>query len=79
MTDEPTRAHERFRILHEDGTFLMPNAWDVGSARLLESLGFRPSLRRAPDSPRPRRADQQTTLDGSWHTARSWSPRSTSL
>lgn len=31
---------ERFSALHESGTFLMPNAWDVGSARLFESLGF---------------------------------------
>jgi 2-methylisocitrate lyase-like PEP mutase family enzyme len=30
----------RFRALHEAGTFLLPNPWDVGSARLLESLGF---------------------------------------
>lgn len=29
-----------FARLHESGTFLMPNAWDVGSARLFESLGF---------------------------------------
>ncbi|HLI61692.1 MAG TPA: isocitrate lyase/phosphoenolpyruvate mutase family protein [Solirubrobacteraceae bacterium] len=33
---------DRFRALHEtDELFLMPNAWDVGSARLLEHLGFR--------------------------------------
>jgi 2-methylisocitrate lyase-like PEP mutase family enzyme len=31
---------ERFRDLHREGTFLMPNAFDVGSARVLESLGF---------------------------------------
>lgn len=31
---------DRFRALHEHGTFLLPNPWDVGSARLLESLGF---------------------------------------
>ncbi|WP_250033179.1 isocitrate lyase/PEP mutase family protein [Paractinoplanes maris] len=31
---------ERFRALHESGTFLLPNPWDTGSARLLESLGF---------------------------------------
>jgi len=32
---------ERFRELHErDRVFVMPNPWDVGSARLLESLGF---------------------------------------
>lgn len=26
--------------MHSDGLFLMPNPWDVGSARLLASLGF---------------------------------------
>ena len=31
---------DRFRDLHEAGTFLLPNPWDVGSARLLETLGF---------------------------------------
>ncbi len=31
----------RFRELHErDELFIMPNAWDAGSARLLASLGF---------------------------------------
>jgi len=29
-----------FRKLHERGCFVMPNPWDVGSARYLESLGF---------------------------------------
>ncbi|WP_250007417.1 isocitrate lyase/phosphoenolpyruvate mutase family protein [Actinoplanes sp. M2I2] len=31
---------DRFRALHDSGTFLLPNPWDAGSARLLESLGF---------------------------------------
>lgn len=31
---------DRFRELHASGTFLMPNAWDVGSARILAGLGF---------------------------------------
>ncbi|GGL04980.1 isocitrate lyase/phosphoenolpyruvate mutase family protein [Mangrovihabitans endophyticus] len=31
---------DRFRALHESGTFVMPNPWDVGSARLLEAAGF---------------------------------------
>lgn len=31
---------ERFRQLHESGCFVMPNPWDAGSARLLESMGF---------------------------------------
>jgi len=30
-----------FRRLHESGCFVIPNPWDVGSARLLEQLGFR--------------------------------------
>jgi 2-methylisocitrate lyase-like PEP mutase family enzyme len=31
---------ERFRRLHDGGLFIMPNPWDVGSARLLAALGF---------------------------------------
>ena len=31
---------ERFRRLHDDGLFVMPNPWDLGSARLLAALGF---------------------------------------
>lgn len=37
---EPETARHRFAGLHESGTFIMPNAWDVGSARILQSLGF---------------------------------------
>jgi 2-methylisocitrate lyase-like PEP mutase family enzyme len=29
-----------FRHLHESGCFVMPNPWDIGSARLLAQLGF---------------------------------------
>src|SRR4051812_12559768 len=29
-----------FRQLHESGCFVIPNPWDVGSARLLAQLGF---------------------------------------
>ncbi len=31
---------QRFRALHASGTFVIPNPWDLGSARLLVSLGF---------------------------------------
>ena len=31
---------EQFRSLHRDGCFVMPNPHDVGTARLLESMGF---------------------------------------
>ena len=30
----------RFRALHSDGCFVMPNPWDRGSARRLEAMGF---------------------------------------
>jgi 2-methylisocitrate lyase-like PEP mutase family enzyme len=30
-----------FRALHESGCFVMPNPWDIGSARLLAGMGFR--------------------------------------
>ena len=33
--------YREFRRLHEDGCFVIPNPWDVGSARLLAHLGFR--------------------------------------
>jgi len=29
-----------FRDLHKQGTFVLPNPWDVGSAKLLEAAGF---------------------------------------
>ena len=39
MTPDVDRTAQ-FRALHESGCFVMPNPWDVGSARALESLGF---------------------------------------
>ena len=39
----PTVAEKRavFRRLHQDGCFVIPNPWDVGSAVMLQSLGFK--------------------------------------
>jgi 2-methylisocitrate lyase-like PEP mutase family enzyme len=39
----PTVAEKRkaFRQLHESGCFVMPNPWNVGTARYLQSLGFK--------------------------------------
>jgi len=35
------QRNARFRALHErPGTFIIPNPWDVGTARVLASLGF---------------------------------------
>ena len=40
MTDfSPVRA--AFRKLHESGCFVIPNPWDIGTARYLRHLGFK--------------------------------------
>lgn len=33
--------HETFRRLHESGCFVIPNPWDIGSARMMAALGAR--------------------------------------
>ena len=40
MTPEAVGRIARFRALHEHGTFVIANAWDAGSARVLAGLGF---------------------------------------
>ncbi len=39
MSTHESRVDE-FHRLHATGCFVMPNPWDVGSARVLEQLGF---------------------------------------
>jgi 2-methylisocitrate lyase-like PEP mutase family enzyme len=39
MTSQSDKV-EAFRKLHEEGCFVMPNPWDVGSAVVLEQMGF---------------------------------------
>jgi 2-methylisocitrate lyase-like PEP mutase family enzyme len=42
VTGSATAARRQaFRELHASGCFVIPNPWDVGSARLLAGLGFR--------------------------------------
>ena len=38
--DRTAILRQRFRALHERDCFVMPNPWDVGSARYLQYLGF---------------------------------------
>jgi 2-methylisocitrate lyase-like PEP mutase family enzyme len=59
-----SQLRRRFVELHAVGTFVMPNPWDVGSARLLESLGF-PALATTSSgfAASLGRLDQQVTLD----------------
>ena len=39
----PSTADKRkaFRALHASGCFVIPNPWNVGSARYLQGLGFK--------------------------------------
>jgi 2-methylisocitrate lyase-like PEP mutase family enzyme len=55
---------ERFRQLHDEGLFVMPNPWDIGSALLLASLGF-PALATTSSGHALTlgRADQHVTRD----------------
>ena len=39
MTSPSQTAAHVFRRLHDDGLLVLPNAWDAGSARLIESVG----------------------------------------
>ncbi|MGW3285978.1 isocitrate lyase/PEP mutase family protein [Streptomyces sp. NPDC001002] len=40
MDSNRRQLAERFVELHKEGCFLLPNAWDVGSAKVLEAAGF---------------------------------------
>src|SRR2546427_12934446 len=45
LTEAPAMTHATdrcrvFRQLHQSGCFVMPNPWDLGSARVLTQLGF---------------------------------------
>lgn len=41
MTASTGDKRALFRRLHESGCFVLPNPWDIGSARLFQSMGFK--------------------------------------
>ncbi len=41
MTLDPAAKRVAFRELHEQGCFVLPNPWDLGSARRLAAQGFK--------------------------------------
>lgn len=41
MTHDVTAIRSRFREMHKEGCFVLPNPWDVGSARLFQHMGFK--------------------------------------
>jgi 2-methylisocitrate lyase-like PEP mutase family enzyme len=40
MAQSISARRAAFRKLHEQGCFIMPNPWDVGSARMFQHMGF---------------------------------------
>lgn len=65
----PSSAHDIsarrrvFRQLHESGCFVVPNPWDPGSARYLETLGFKALATTSSGAAwRHAKADGQMTL-----------------
>jgi len=41
MTSDTRAKRAAFRALHAQGCFVLPNPWDVGSARMLQGMGFK--------------------------------------
>lgn len=41
MSLTTAQKREAFRKLHEAGCFVLPNPWDIGSAKILQHLGFK--------------------------------------
>ena len=41
MTTTTADKRRAFHALHRSGCFVIPNPWDAGSARMLQSMGFR--------------------------------------
>ena len=41
MTRSAAEKRIMFRALHDEGCFVIPNPWDIGSARYLQGLGFK--------------------------------------
>ena len=63
MSEDAERVAE-FHRLHQTGCFVMPNPWDVGSARALEQMGFKAlATTSAGFAWTAGRADNQVTLD----------------
>lgn len=64
MAGQYAEKRSRFRALHQDGCFVIPNPWDIGSARRLEKLGFKAlASTGAGYAWSLGRQDQQLTLD----------------
>ena len=65
LTAQDVSARRRaFRQLHQSGCFVIPNPWDVGSARYLQGLGFKALATTSSGAAwRHGKADGQLSLD----------------
>jgi 2-methylisocitrate lyase-like PEP mutase family enzyme len=65
LSSQDISARRRaFRQLHESGCFVIPNPWDPGSARYLQSLGFKALATTSSGAAwRHAKADGQMSLD----------------
>ena len=63
-TQDLSARRRAFRQLHESGCFVIPNPWDAGSARYLQSLGFKALATTSSGAAwRHAKADGQMSLD----------------
>jgi 2-methylisocitrate lyase-like PEP mutase family enzyme len=63
-TQDRSARRRAFRQLHESGCFVIPNPWDCGSARYLQSLGFKAlATTSAGAAWRHAKADGQMTVE----------------
>src|SRR5215210_5178985 len=62
--NEPNDRVAAFHALHQSGCFVIPNPWDLGSARILAQLGFSAlATTSAGFAWTQGRADNQVTLE----------------
>ncbi|MFC5497015.1 oxaloacetate decarboxylase [Caenimonas terrae] len=63
-SDTVAARRQTFRQLHQSGCFVIPNPWDAGSARYLQSLGFQALATTSSGAAwRHAQADGQMALD----------------
>jgi 2-methylisocitrate lyase-like PEP mutase family enzyme len=63
-SDRTAGRRDRFRDLHASGIFVMPNAWDIGSARRFADMGFAAlATTSSGHAATLGRSDQEVTLD----------------
>ncbi len=63
---------EAFRALHATGCFLLPNPWDVGTAKYLASQGFVALATTSSGAAWSRGFDGSSATQATKHASRNW-------